>query len=276
MHYVKLWSNLVRSSILEQELPVRWLWIVLLLEADQAGNVYGTQEALARIANLTFDEVKQALVALMAPDPSSTTEEEDGRRLLNPSPNLWYIVNYHKYRGIKDIAQERENVKERVRRHRERKRLGVPPVTPTVTSVTGKVIKVTRSNPIVDVDVEVDVGTTETVGASAPVSRPKKFTPPTAEEVQAYLDELGERRFSGEAFVDAYQVTGWKTKGGEPIKDWPAAVRNWRHMRDQRGEVQATPKGKSEVLCRDCHEPMTKPETMESTSCRACRKEHGV
>ena len=113
-------------------------------------------------------------------------------------------------------------------------------------------------------------------GASTGHAPAKKFTPPTAEEVQAYLDELGERRFSGEAFVDAYQVTGWKTKGGEPIKDWPAAVRNWRHMRDQRGEIQATPKGKSEVLCRDCHEPMTKPETMESTTCRTCRQEHGV
>jgi hypothetical protein len=104
----------------------------------------------------------------------------------------------------------------------------------------------------------------------------KKFIPPTAEEVQGYLDEVGERRFTGEAFVDAYRLTGWKVKGGNPIKDWQAAVRNWRHMRDQRGEVQSAPKGKPPTLCRDCKQPMTKIETMEGTTCRACREDHGV
>jgi hypothetical protein len=107
----------------------------------------------------------------------------------------------------------------------------------------------------------------------------KKFIPPTAEEVQAYLDELGERRFTGEAFVDGYQQKGWKAKGGEAIKDWQAAVRNWIHMRDQRGEGQpgAPLAAKTVQPCADCKQPMTKIDLLESARfCRACRQDHGV
>ena len=143
MHYVKLWSNLLKSSVLEQDLHVRWFWIALLLEADQYGNVYGTPEALARIANVPIGQATQALQVLMAPDPNSTTGDEDGRRILNPEPNLWYIVNYQKYRGIKDIAEERRKTADRVRKHRQKK---VTDVTPDVTDgnaiVVGSTYKV--------------------------------------------------------------------------------------------------------------------------------------
>lgn len=134
----------------------------------------------------------------------------------------------------------------------------------------------TPSSPIPDSPLLTPDSPSPEPGASTGRAPGKKFTPPTAEEVQTYLDEVGERRFTGEAFVDAYRLTGWKAKGGNPIKDWPAAVRNWRHIRDQRGEVQSAPKVKPQVLCRDCHEAMTKIETMEGTTCRACREDHGV
>lgn len=121
-HYVKLWSNLTKSSILEQDLHVRWLWIVLLLETDADGNVYGTPEALARIANLSLKRTTEALAVLMAPDPTSTTGDEEGRRVLNPGPNQWFLVNYAKYRQMKDLTAERAKVKERVRRFRSKQK----------------------------------------------------------------------------------------------------------------------------------------------------------
>ncbi len=64
-------------------------------------------------------------------------------------------------------------------------------------------------------------------GADAPtLSQP--FSVPTAGEVQAYLDELGEARFTGEAFVDFYQARGWKFPDDSPMEDWKSAVRTWR------------------------------------------------
>jgi hypothetical protein len=57
----------------------------------------------------------------------------------------------------------------------------------------------------------------------------KRFKKPTPEQVQAYLDELGETRFSGGEFCDYYEMVGWQvgTKS-KMMKDWKSAVRLWR------------------------------------------------
>lgn len=76
---------------------------------------------------------------------------------------------------------------------------------------------------------------TENQGAAAPeraVSKSKRFTPPTAAEVQSHLDALGERRFSGDEFVTAYEARGWML-GKTPMKNWRMAIKTWRDRRDR-------------------------------------------
>ena len=71
----------------------------------------------------------------------------------------------------------------------------------------------------------------------------KRFTPPTAEEVQAYLTELGERGFTGQTFVDYYQAKGWRV-GASAMKDWRAAVRTWRARRKESQQPPARTTGR--------------------------------
>lgn len=52
-----------------------------------------------------------------------------------------------------------------------------------------------------------------------------RFTPPTIDEVRAYIREKG-YQVDAEAFVDFYTSKGWKV-GRDPMKDWKAAVRTW-------------------------------------------------
>ena len=62
-----------------------------------------------------------------------------------------------------------------------------------------------------------------------PQQQPKKvarFTPPTAEEVQEYCRERG-NKVDAQRFVDFYTANGWCQGRGKPIKDWRAAVRTW-------------------------------------------------
>jgi hypothetical protein len=227
MHYVKLWSNLLKSSVLEQELHVRWLWVAMLLEADQEGNVYGTQQALARVANLSDEQTSAALAVLLAPDCNSTTGDEEGRRVLHPEPNLWHIVNYSKYRGMKNITQEREKTAKRVREYRQRKKLAA------VTLVTENVPK---GNDIV-VNTSTSTSTSsskkegESEGKQKKVKRPRVGScPPYPEagEVQAYLDHLGEKSFTGAEFVDHYEGQAWIKGNKLPVRDWRATAREWR------------------------------------------------
>ncbi len=66
--------------------------------------------------------------------------------------------------------------------------------------------------------------------------RPAKFTPPTDEEVAAYVAEKG-YHFNPAEFVPFYQMRGWKMKGGEPMKDWKAGCRYWEtNWKQKHGE----------------------------------------
>jgi uncharacterized protein YdaU (DUF1376 family) len=54
----------------------------------------------------------------------------------------------------------------------------------------------------------------------------KIFVPPSASEVQIYMDSIGFKS-SGEHFVDFYTAKGWMV-GKTKMKDWKAGVRTWR------------------------------------------------
>ena len=65
--------------------------------------------------------------------------------------------------------------------------------------------------------------------------KPIKFTPPTDEEVAAYVAEKG-YHFNPAQFVPHYQSKGWKV-GNQPMKDWRAACRTWENSwKEKHGE----------------------------------------
>ena len=67
----------------------------------------------------------------------------------------------------------------------------------------------------------------------------KKFTIPTAEEVQAYCNERN-NGISGQQFCDFYSSKGWRV-GSQPMKDWKAAVRTWEIRRKDLSPSVAQP-----------------------------------
>ena len=63
----------------------------------------------------------------------------------------------------------------------------------------------------------------ESIVADKPPRAPR-FTPPTLEEVTAYVHERGSK-VDPQSFIDFYAAKGWKI-GTSPMKDWKAACRN--------------------------------------------------
>ena len=57
---------------------------------------------------------------------------------------------------------------------------------------------------------------------------PPFFTPPTKEDVQAYIQEMGFTLDAGK-FVDYYAARGWALSRGQPMKDWKAQVSYWEN-----------------------------------------------
>lgn len=62
-----------------------------------------------------------------------------------------------------------------------------------------------------------------------------RFTKPTLQDVQSYVDEQN-LVMDSQSFVDFYESKGWKV-GREPMKDWRAAARNWAR-REKHNTIQ--------------------------------------
>lgn len=74
-------------------------------------------------------------------------------------------------------------------------------------------------------------------------ARARTFTPPSVEEVAAYVTEKG-YGIDPEAFVAYYTAKGWKV-GSSPMKDWKAAVVTWVKRDRESGRQSAVPAGVS-------------------------------
>lgn len=105
--YTKLFRSIAASTIVSEPLPTRWLWVTLLSQADKGGNVYGSIPGLARLANITIEEVEFALASLMSPDPYSRTPDNEGRRL-EVVDGGWRLLNHAKYAAMRNEAERAE------------------------------------------------------------------------------------------------------------------------------------------------------------------------
>ena len=72
-----------------------------------------------------------------------------------------------------------------------------------------------------------------------PLSRNKesKFTPPTADDVRKYCEEIMVYGFNAEMFIDYYESRGWMI-GKNKMKSWKAAVRTWLRRDEERREQE--------------------------------------
>lgn len=118
--YVKIFREILMSSIWDEDTDVRLLWITLLVLADQDGYVRGTPEALARAARLSRKAVDRGLEVLQMPDPESRTSENDGRRI-EPAPGGFMVLNYKAYRETRNEEERRAYMRDYMRTYRKRK-----------------------------------------------------------------------------------------------------------------------------------------------------------
>ena len=117
--YAKLFSRIAQSSLMEQDVPVRYCFMMLLAIADPVGDVIGTDVAIARTVNLPLEDFKRCVAALMQPDPDSNSQVHDGRRIVASANGRGYqLVNYVTYREIKTVEEKRAYMREYMRARR--------------------------------------------------------------------------------------------------------------------------------------------------------------
>jgi hypothetical protein len=125
--FTKLFSDIIDSTIWREDHATKIVWVTMLAKADRHGVVRSSLPGLADAARVTIPECESAIQKFLGPDPYSRTKDLDGRRILETDGG-WILLNYLKYRKIRDDEETRIATAERVRRFREKQ--NVTRVTP--------------------------------------------------------------------------------------------------------------------------------------------------
>lgn len=118
--YSKLFARITESSLMEEPIPTRYTFMMLLAIADSKGVVVGTDIAIARRINMPIADFEACLKVLMAPDLQSNNTDYEGRRVIPSEGERGYkLVSYELYRAIKNQDGRREYMKEYMKKRRQ-------------------------------------------------------------------------------------------------------------------------------------------------------------
>ena len=124
MTFAKLLSRITESSLMEQNIATRYVFLMMLAIANEEGVVVGTEIAIARRLNMDLVLFQSSIANLTQPDEDSNSKEHGGRRIvLSEQPRGFLIVNYCKYKASKDDRPPKDR-REYMRLFMQRKRNG--------------------------------------------------------------------------------------------------------------------------------------------------------
>jgi hypothetical protein len=119
--FVKLFASMLDSTVWLESAETRLVWVTMLAMADQDGYVGASVPGLANRARVSEEAAEAALERFLAPDPRSRSKEHEGRRIAVVDRG-WVLLNYAKFRAMRDVERRREQLREAQRRHRAKPR----------------------------------------------------------------------------------------------------------------------------------------------------------
>lgn len=272
--FVKLYSRITESSLMEQPIEVRYTFMMLLAIADSTGRVVGTDIAIARRINLPLLTFVNSVNSLKEPDPDSNSKEEDGRRVVSSDSERGYqIVNYQKYRNLKDENEKREYMRTYMRNRREAEKS-----VKSVNFCKDPSIDVTQA----EAEAEAEVKT-----KTPPTPKPPKPKPLTDPSFDRFWRAYPNRKAKGaaekswkalkpdaelvelilKAIEDQKRSKKWREEGGRFIP-YPATWLNQKRWEDEqttkptmtKAEIDALAMKMNEEARREAHNPELEDE----------------
>ena len=115
--FTKLFSSILRSTIWQEPAETKVVWITMLAMCDRNGYVGASIPGVAAAAGVSVQAVEEAVAKFLAPDKYSRSTEHEGRRIA-VAERGWTILNYKKFREMRDQEARREWDRERKRAER--------------------------------------------------------------------------------------------------------------------------------------------------------------
>lgn len=239
MGFTKLDSGIINSSIWSEPLATRVLWITLLSQCDEEGFVSTSLSGLKRSSNISQDEFDSALKTLLSPDNESRTRDNKGIRLIEVEGGF-VVSNYKLYRDREYKEHRKEQVREAVRRYRDRNNelCNQPKITGDFKVLPSASASASSSESLKD----------------------KNIIPPTIEMISKYCADR-KNNIDPQGFFDHYETRGWIPKGStKKMRDWQAAVRTW----EKNNFNKSKPETSSERIDRICQQRLSAQKNMST------------
>lgn len=122
--WTKLYSDIIKSSIWNEDDKTRVLWITMLAMCDERGEVGSSVASLAVMARVSKDDCERSLKILMSPDKDSRNKADDGVRIKEIDRG-WLVVNYREHRERARHVERRGYLAEKQAEYRARKKAPV-------------------------------------------------------------------------------------------------------------------------------------------------------
>jgi len=122
--YAKLFTSIYQGTLRGNSHGLL-VFTNLLAHCDKNGVADIHPRAIAEEVGLTVEQVRVALDVLEAPDDESRSPEEQGRRIVRLDEHRawgWLVVNYVKYRAIRNEDDRREQNREAQERFRQKRK----------------------------------------------------------------------------------------------------------------------------------------------------------
>ena len=121
MGFTKLWANIIHSSIWHEGHDTLRVWIYLLAMVGPDGIAQTSVPDVSARCFIPPDRTREILLKLSEPDLDSRSLNDEGRRIERVDGG-YFVINYQKYREMRDEEERKRQVREAVRRHRQRQK----------------------------------------------------------------------------------------------------------------------------------------------------------
>jgi len=152
MHFTKLFSSILDSTIWQESASTKLTWITMLAMVNRQGEVHSSIPGLAARTGVSIQECESALASFQSPDPYSRTKDHEGRRVKEIDGG-WVLLNHGKYCALLSAEERREY--NRVKQAEYRAKDKTANMSLTVIDTNTHVDKSVCCGHIVDIDVEV-------------------------------------------------------------------------------------------------------------------------
>ena len=228
MGFTKLFSDIICSSIWNEDDKTRIVWITLLAIKGPNHVARATVGALAHQARVSVEDCRTAIDKLCSPDPDGLDQPHEGRRIM-PVEHGWLVLNGEAYRLRRDGEDRKQYMAQYMRDYRRKQSVNNRKQSLAPVSIVSPSDQIRSDQIRSDQKISHESknqGDPRGNGHAPVQGRSGERQPESWDVFLAYALKKGCSRDEATYFFSTWEANGWTTSS-KPMKSWKAKIVSW-------------------------------------------------